>query len=895
MALVEQYKKQVEDFAEKCLRPYLDLIGASTWRPPAMKELNDCVWQTVVLQPFEVMLLDSPLLQRLRFVRQLGVAHWTYPGAAHTRFEHSVGALHQIERLLESLRKKQPSANRAALRPVPEKAFVNLLRSAALCHDVGHGAMSHVVENAFSRLGTISDLSIELSDALRVEEAKLSEAAAYFLMGSPAFNELVESASRRTHHELPANPTDLMRAAILGRPIHNRYPVLQELINGPFDADKLDYITRDAHMSGVPIVTDIPRLVQKVRSVEVEKSRLPQPVLRHVTTEYPSYVLYGVALSGGRTLDELMFGRTLLFDKIYRHQKVRATEAMVASIIEHLVTVSGDQAPLLPLLFEDDELLDFTRDGLQEKFAREIATQEWEGLQPARDIAARVKRRQLFVRAFAFAQSMPLDPFRHDEEQRRGFERLLRESAKPEGRRTLIAEIVEVLRRMRSSHEGAWPAELEGALTAYVVLDAPDSFGHPKEISRAYLVNDEREVVPFREDSAESPAWSAAYLMTRDLGYVFAPRELAVSTFLAAEIVFRQRFAIRTARSAQNYAKIAAGDLDRLRRDLTSAGFYDDLPNDLRAAPTRLEAADVDGRIATIVKQLSTYEGIASESGAAHLRPVRVDAVRVYTWLRQFRTDEEVAAALEWLEKIRMISREDVHQAVRAFMASHPEFRGAWVCPFGNPKDSSFIVTYFVNDIAAEFELQPATLREALNEDDGKPILFVDDFIASGAQARTIMCNWMDDAGAPLKEDHGPALSSKLRAELTDRDLGFVFIVGDPNGVGQLLKEAERLGLKATAHAHISSADLPRATSVNGAATEPVIERARDIGTQLLESSQKEKTNEWRAERALGYGNDGYLLLFPYNTPTQTLTLLWAEGLVDGWQWLPLFPRRSKR
>jgi hypothetical protein len=73
MALVDEYKAQVEEFARACLEPYIAAIADPTWRCPSAKELNDCVWQTVVLRPFEVIILDSPLLQRLRYVRQLGV------------------------------------------------------------------------------------------------------------------------------------------------------------------------------------------------------------------------------------------------------------------------------------------------------------------------------------------------------------------------------------------------------------------------------------------------------------------------------------------------------------------------------------------------------------------------------------------------------------------------------------------------------------------------------------------------------------------------------------------------------------------------------------------------------------------------------------------------------
>jgi hypothetical protein len=69
--------------------------------------------------------------------------------------------------------------------------------------------------------------------------------------------------------------------------------------------------------------------------------------------------------------------------------------------------------------------------------------------------------------------------------------------------------------------------------------------------------------------------------------------------------------------------------------------------------------------------------------------------------------------------------------------------------------------------------------------------------------------------------------------------------------------------------------------------------RCDEIGRQLLESQHV--AAEKIAGRALGYGNNAYLIVFPYNVPTATLTLLWCEGKVDGIDWMPLLPRRKKK
>src|SRR5215213_9712424 len=136
------YRASVVDWAEKRLKPYIQRVEAlPSLRDKAGKEINDAVWRTISLTPFEVIILDSPLVQRLRRVRQLGVVHWVYPGAGHSRLEHSLGAVHQVQRLCEAINRHAGEGKGIGI------DWVSLLRLAALVHDIGHGLMSHVIEN----------------------------------------------------------------------------------------------------------------------------------------------------------------------------------------------------------------------------------------------------------------------------------------------------------------------------------------------------------------------------------------------------------------------------------------------------------------------------------------------------------------------------------------------------------------------------------------------------------------------------------------------------------------------------------------------------------------------------------------------------------------------------
>lgn len=99
---LSDFKRFFEDFAKELLEDYVGQIdrGEITF---SAKEINDPVWGTITLSPFEVAILDSPLVQRLRGIRQLGVVHWVYPGAIHTRFEHTLGVVSQTQSLVNAL------------------------------------------------------------------------------------------------------------------------------------------------------------------------------------------------------------------------------------------------------------------------------------------------------------------------------------------------------------------------------------------------------------------------------------------------------------------------------------------------------------------------------------------------------------------------------------------------------------------------------------------------------------------------------------------------------------------------------------------------------------------------------------------------------------------------
>jgi HD superfamily phosphohydrolase len=199
VSILDIHKELLEAFAERQLRPYIDYVKTRP-RQSAPKVFNDPIWKSIILYPLEIALLDSPLLQRLRRVRHLGVAHWIYPGATHSRLEHSIGTVHQIQQLISAIN---------TLDTFIDTAETHLLRLAALCHDIGHGVMSHVSENAFKDVEGCQSIRLAFADHFELEDIQLNEVSGYYLIGSPSFKELLEIImALYREHPLPSNPAE---------------------------------------------------------------------------------------------------------------------------------------------------------------------------------------------------------------------------------------------------------------------------------------------------------------------------------------------------------------------------------------------------------------------------------------------------------------------------------------------------------------------------------------------------------------------------------------------------------------------------------------------------------------------------------------------------------------
>ena len=232
---------------------------------PDSKIIRDTVWGFHDLNPCFLVLLDSPYLQRLRHIHQTALTFHTYPSAMHSRFEHSVGAWHISGLMLEAIERRQKEK--------VSKGIRFEVRAAALLHDTGHGPFSHASEDIYGQNLIFDDIQKE--DKETFLNASPSEILTWCLLHSPSFAKIwkcaVDSAREDGIIDSGDNPSiDSVGRMILGTSHdlpHDLKP-FKDIVNGPFDADKLDYLTRDGHFTGLQVPVDSDRLLWGIRLAE---------------------------------------------------------------------------------------------------------------------------------------------------------------------------------------------------------------------------------------------------------------------------------------------------------------------------------------------------------------------------------------------------------------------------------------------------------------------------------------------------------------------------------------------------------------------------------------------------------------------------------------------------
>ncbi len=239
-----------------------------------------------------IRLIDTPEFQRLRRIKQLGLGLYTYQGAEHSRFTHSLGALHLMTRILDQLSDRYQIADQ-------DHAAA---RAAALLHDVGHGPFSHAMENV---LGVHHEqLTMQ---AVLSEETELGRTLSSYSV------------------ELPERVSSIIEGTF-------KPAALAQLVSSQLDVDRMDYLLRDSLMTGAKYgLYDLEWIINALQ-IDEQGDRIY------------------VAARGIYAVEEYLQARYYMFRQVYFHRTLRSAEAVLRSAVRRALRLveKGEQVWCAP-------------------------------------------------------------------------------------------------------------------------------------------------------------------------------------------------------------------------------------------------------------------------------------------------------------------------------------------------------------------------------------------------------------------------------------------------------------------------------------------------------------------------------------------------------------------
>ncbi|MGE5578459.1 MAG: HD domain-containing protein [Bacillota bacterium] len=281
------------------------------------ERVRDPIHGMIEYNDAEQAIINSPAMQRLRGIKQLALTEYVYPGAKHSRFEHSLGTMHVAGRI----------ANKPEM-GLQEKE-IQIIRLAALLHDVGHGPFSHVAEEClekYSKLGKDQSRQ-EIHEKITADIIRMDP--------------VVVTAIKNTK----IDPEEV--AAVISHGTDRTFAT--DIVSGPVDADKLDYLLRDSYYAGVKYgVYDLERIIGEAKIIGNKEN---------------------LAFAEGAmwALEQLLLARHHMFTQVYQHRIRLISDAMIVrgltlaaeedSDIKHLFEYNGSKEFLASWQALDDEAM----------------------------------------------------------------------------------------------------------------------------------------------------------------------------------------------------------------------------------------------------------------------------------------------------------------------------------------------------------------------------------------------------------------------------------------------------------------------------------------------------------------------------------------------------------
>lgn len=910
----------------KCLSEVLGKIGFNEdyveriQKPSSGKKsgaVKDNIWGMIEFGSDIAAIINSPILQRLRRISQLGFTSYTYPTANHTRFAHTLGVFYVVRQLLNEVDATKEAPHISDSGGIELVAYdvdmQRLLQMAAILHDIGHGPFSHVSENYLLKEGhdaykkdiNIGPFSVQKFITLfnkyyGNDFHKLSELISVIIITSDLFIKFYDKMAM-VEKRLSGEVHDVYKIAtlILGDSITPNDVALSSILSGAVDADKIDYMRRDAGGCGISLSLDFSRVFLRAGVYKVKAKNDPfyanEPIIG--VSENDDLKIFVIDKVGGDTVTEMAASRVSLYRRVYHHPFTRIVES---HFYEALKTVAGMDSKYQDYLYiwskDEIELIN----GLANHRNKDT-----------RRLAKNILMRDLPKRAASYAVDsfIALTDFFPLEEKFKSFFQGIRRDTRDiisKNHDSIGPEIIKISKTIREKlkktnvESDELPLEKEPIFIN--VLSKPNT--EPETLPRARIITPSFTIEAM--DNRES-SYTDAGLFPSQRGYVLVDGEkwreivaLAFQEYIYSKFkklsnvtynytgkTFRNKEVhekldeltlavchspILDLEVSSRICKINVERISSFQQKLGEIGYYDRFP-------TLISAQLKDYGLESVVKRFNSYQG---DSGW------KVTEGSLQLFIRQFPPKIRSHAAT-LIKGFNVMDREAVTDGLIASISklSNKLTGKLNLVPF-TPSSGHLAYIYLsAHDKIknqSEVKCYPG-LREALSETKPRDnIVFIDDHMASGTQALKqikVLLGQLD----PKEMDSNIFFKRLTKLELKkfrSRKISFAFCYAREDGKECLheLFEAEQLTLGTVEAESFEFLTTP------GDTDKKLMEFLTTVGTGL-ELARRQRQNPSESleiaikkskENALGYDNLRGVTVTPFNVPTSTITAFWRPG-----------------
>lgn len=286
--------------------------------------IRDPIHGTITFDEMEKRVIDHPIFQRLRYIHQLGLNYLVYPGANHDRFSHALGAMHVAGKLFDSILNNSTEVWNKHFSASDTAYFRRIIRLAALLHDLGHPPFSHMAERFMPQLSTLSIPQTWFESSAATEGSKSNDRQAshedysVLLIAKLADDESVGLSTEDVQNICSLVHHQIQPAKSWQEKYQNQawlHDLLHSLISSELDADRMDYLLRDAHFTGVAYGQyDIEHLIANLGVVERPDSTLVRTI----------------DATAVRAFEDFLLARYHMFLQVYTHKTPQMFEYFVA-------------------------------------------------------------------------------------------------------------------------------------------------------------------------------------------------------------------------------------------------------------------------------------------------------------------------------------------------------------------------------------------------------------------------------------------------------------------------------------------------------------------------------------------------------------------------------------